>query len=414
VVLAGTRRPTGAHLGHVNLLHRLEAAGCVRGQQAREPGREAGADDDVQAALDRLSVEGQKVPRVVDVVGDRHHGGAGVEGGLGVLPVPPRAGEQDDVGVGRAGDGPGRLTERRHHGLESGLARLHDAEFVDFSEEQQLAGGAHADRSRPDHHGAHDYFSSGPLSSRHPPCCNGTGPPRLNRTPAAAMPASTRAKAPRRSALTGAGPAVGLAGIEPATSPLSGVRSNRLSYSPGVCAGHRLSPPANAMEHGASTAHPHAVLRVAREAALQHTCARSRGCRCIEGRSCARMRRSQSSVGSERPSTALKQHTPGGALAPTRHLVLGLQRPVAPAWLDQLPAEWVLSLGRYAVMAARAIHRPFPRVGVLPLSSCDAMGTRPISSLRAISAVWTKAHPVGQCARSAPDKEKPHLALPSS
>ena len=27
---------------------------------------------------------------------------------------------------------------------------------------------------------------------------------------------------------------VGLAGIEPATSPLSGVRSNRLSYSPGI------------------------------------------------------------------------------------------------------------------------------------------------------------------------------------
>jgi hypothetical protein len=32
---------------------------------------------------------------------------------------------------------------------------------------------------------------------------------------------------------------VGLAGIEPATSPLSGVRSNRLSYSP-VCERTRL------------------------------------------------------------------------------------------------------------------------------------------------------------------------------
>ncbi|CCM62288.1 hypothetical protein BN381_100175 [Candidatus Microthrix parvicella RN1] len=28
---------------------------------------------------------------------------------------------------------------------------------------------------------------------------------------------------------------MGLAGFEPATSPLSGVRSNQLSYSPGLC-----------------------------------------------------------------------------------------------------------------------------------------------------------------------------------
>jgi hypothetical protein len=84
----------------------------------------------------------------------------------------------------------------------------------------------------------------------------------LIRTPAAAMAASTRARAPRRTALTGAGLGVGLAGIEPATSPLSGVRSNRLSYSPGISAGHRLSAPADAVAHAASTAHPYAFRRL--------------------------------------------------------------------------------------------------------------------------------------------------------
>ena len=38
---------------------------------------------------------------------------------------------------------------------------------------------------------------------------------------------------------------VGLAGIEPATSPLSGVRSNRLSYSPADRKRYRPAPTAD-------------------------------------------------------------------------------------------------------------------------------------------------------------------------
>ena len=73
-----------------------------------------------------------------------------------------------------------------------------------------------------------DHRSSGPDSSRQPPWRGGVPPVPRKRKAAATRPAMPRATRARRSRAI-----VGLAGIEPATSPLSEVRSNRLSYSPG-------------------------------------------------------------------------------------------------------------------------------------------------------------------------------------
>jgi hypothetical protein len=156
VVLAGARRPAGADLGHVDLLHRLEAAGGVGGEQARQAGREAGADDHVEPTLDGLGVEFQQGAHVVDVVGDRDHRCAGVEGHLGPFPVTPRTGEQHDVGAGRAGDRPGRVAQGLDHGIEARLTGLGDTDTVDLTQEKQLARGAHAHRSGPHHHGVHE------------------------------------------------------------------------------------------------------------------------------------------------------------------------------------------------------------------------------------------------------------------
>ena len=92
---------------------------------------------------------------------------------------------------------------------------------------EQLAGRPHGDLARAhQEHGAHR--KSGPSSSRHPPDLDGTLPLARNRTTAPATTAIAATSSPRRNFFT-----VGLGGIEPPTSSLSGMRSNRLSYSPG-------------------------------------------------------------------------------------------------------------------------------------------------------------------------------------
>jgi hypothetical protein len=109
----------------------------------------------VQPTLDGLGVEGQQGAHVVDVVRDRNHGGAGVEGDLGCLPVASRAGEQHHIGAGGTRHRPGRLTQRLDDGVQACRPGLGDAQAVDLTEEQQLAGGAHPHRSGPYHDGAH-------------------------------------------------------------------------------------------------------------------------------------------------------------------------------------------------------------------------------------------------------------------
>src|SRR5205085_6775750 len=98
-------------------------------------------------------------------------------------------------------------------------------QVVDRSQREELAGGRGP--YRPDTHddGAHQYRSDS-VSSRQPPRWGLAALPPRSRTRAAATPARAMANRARRFMM------VGLAGIEPATSPLSGVRSNRLSYSP--------------------------------------------------------------------------------------------------------------------------------------------------------------------------------------
>ncbi len=80
--------------------------------------------------------------------------------------------------------------------------------------------------------------SSSRSRSRQPPVPGGTGAePRSRSTAASTAPMPTAMVARRIPATLSPVLVVGLAGVEPATSPLSGVRSNQLSYSPAELGG---------------------------------------------------------------------------------------------------------------------------------------------------------------------------------
>ncbi len=91
-------------------------------------------------------------------------------------------------------------------------------------------------------HASGDQRRSEPASSRQLPSLRGMSCDERSRSTMVTRPPTTTASSARRRKLTvaDAGPCVGLDGIEPTTSPLSGVRSNRLSYSPAEP--HTLQP----------------------------------------------------------------------------------------------------------------------------------------------------------------------------
>ena len=115
------------------------------------------------------------------------------------------------------------------HGVDLlGIGVVHD-DVVDLSVDASWRAAAR--RPRPRRRARRSTWfqrRSGPLSSRQPPSCGGTPPraPHAER-PRRSTPAIPKRDQGRRTLFT-----VGLAGIEPATSSLSGMRSNRLSYSP--------------------------------------------------------------------------------------------------------------------------------------------------------------------------------------
>ena len=244
-------------------------------QQARQTRRETDPHDDAAARGHRSGVQPQDRLHLLGIVGRGDHVAAGVEGGghdLELLAGLSR--DQDDVGRATAVGPihPIGLPQDRHRRPERGAQLV--ASLLAASRDRDVRGAGPSVRSRrdqlsrgagPDDAGAHDGHPgpdrlgrvgstqrrSSPVSSRQPPPCRGGSvEPRKRSTRPTSPPMATAAAArrrprtvpPRRVACRtrvprgpdGTAGMVGLAGIEPATSPLSGVRSNRLSYSPGT------------------------------------------------------------------------------------------------------------------------------------------------------------------------------------
>ena len=232
VVLAGAGGAGRARLGHVDFGDAVELAGGVTGQYAGEPGCEAGADHDRQGPLGGFGVEVLEKTNGLDVIAGRHDVGAGGECGFGHGSVSVGTGEHNHVGLGAEFRRPGRNHGRRSERLDdlgrSTRVGVDDTETLDAVGRGELSRGAGARCTNADDDGAHQR-RSGPESSRQPPSFGGLPPVPRSRSTPATIPAMPRASRARRSAFIG----VGLAGIEPATSALSVLRSNRLSYSPG-------------------------------------------------------------------------------------------------------------------------------------------------------------------------------------
>ena len=118
MVLARARRTTRTELGDVDLLDRVELGGRVRGQHARQAGREPGAEHDVQAALARFTIQleqGADLPQRVAYRDDvRTH----LQRRLGQRAVGHGRGQHDDVraveGLGGRGHLTRGLAERAH------------------------------------------------------------------------------------------------------------------------------------------------------------------------------------------------------------------------------------------------------------------------------------------------------------
>ncbi len=296
VALSGARRPSRSHLGHVDLEQGIEGSCAVPGQHAGEPGHEARSDHQGHAAGSGPTVEAQQGPHIVDIIGDRHHrhlANECVPGQIEVVSV--RSGQQHRVGVGRhplrAVGGHGSGAERTNDRFGHGPVGITDDHFVHRGRRQQLASGSRphgprphdghpnhlptTSRARPDGRSTRAHrlrpcqSMSGPESSRQPPLWGGIPPdPRSRRNAAMAAPAPNASAARRIAWIIGCVPSlgrrtrvdagrsrrnpvptlvtrdhVGLARIELATSPLSGVRSNRLSYSPEAVARYRWATP---------------------------------------------------------------------------------------------------------------------------------------------------------------------------
>ena len=230
MVLTSAFRSTGADLGHMDLAHDVELHRAVNSQHAGEAGGEARTHHDRRSTLTRLVVHRQQVADGVDVVTRRHHGNPATQERrrlTGLSTAGP--GENDGIHVQRIRERPavgdGTVTQTLGHRLEAIGKVIAQHDLVDTGR-QELAGESGADGADAQD-GDAGHVRSGPDSSRHPPDWGGVPPLPRSRSAAATSVANPRAITARRIIFI-----VGLAGIEPATSPLSGVRSNQLSYSP--------------------------------------------------------------------------------------------------------------------------------------------------------------------------------------
>ncbi len=236
----GTCRPARSGLGDVNLIDPVEQRSCVRCEDTRETGREAGADHDRQVVRSCQRVELEQRTHLVDIVYDRDHCDprlciAARETCVGRA----RSGEQGDghagvdagcrfLGARRLGP---RTTQRSHDRVDLLGIDVADHDAVDLVRGGELPGSASSDSAGADDDDDQCRFNGGRGRSA-----------RAIRHPAAAPLHSlgragslrSRPRFPTPSRPVECFSPVGLAGIEPATSSLSGMRSNRLSYSPGV------------------------------------------------------------------------------------------------------------------------------------------------------------------------------------
>ena len=219
----------------MHLVDLLEAAGGEGSEDAGQPGGETGADDDGEVALPGVGVEGEQAGDVVDRIGRGHHERPGGEGDTGQVGMVARRGGEDHRGPGRpvvgglegggeVGSGRRDRSERLGDRLAAARVGLDHDEPVEVAQGDELTGRPGADGAGTDEDRVHEWKSC-PVSSRQPPRSGAGALPPRSRIAAAAAPARNIANSARLFT-------VGLAGIEPATSPLSGVRSNRLSYSP--------------------------------------------------------------------------------------------------------------------------------------------------------------------------------------
>ncbi len=243
VVLTRAGRATRAHPRHVDLVDGVEPVGGEASQHAGEAGREGGTHGDRDPPRVGLGPEVEQRPHVVDGVGGGDHGDPAThERPSERHLLAGRGGQHHHIGFGcrgvRTGLELGLGTERRRHLLRSGSTVVSEDHLGDRVGGRELTSrpGAHGTQA---HHGDPHQASSSGESSRHPPRCGGVPPVPRTRKMAAMIPAAPTATSARRISVTSApgqdrgdGGLVGLAGIEPATSPLSGVRSNQLSYSP--------------------------------------------------------------------------------------------------------------------------------------------------------------------------------------
>ena len=232
----------------MDLVHRLEPGGRLGREHAGQAGREPGADDERDAASLGFGAEVEQAADILDGVRHGHDRDAPGDERARQLDVQAGGGgEHDHVGLDRRVVRPslagGLVTEGRGDLVDARRSQVPQHDLLDRVGRGQLTSGARPDRAETEDGDAHQVRSSG-VSSRQPPRCGGVPPVPRARSTAATMPAIPRATSALRIRVTatprygtaGVRPraSVGLAGIEPATSPLSGVRSNRLSYSPGA------------------------------------------------------------------------------------------------------------------------------------------------------------------------------------
>ena len=221
-------------------------------QDIGQTGGEPSADGQPDTVGSGHRIKGEQLVDLAEVIGGRNNGDPSREprsslSGLGAN----RTGQNDHVGVhevGRVGAIAANLGGHGFdHGGYPGDLRVTHHDIDHRRRGGQLAGDSCAGGANTHHHRPYRRRShSGHLRAREfPPTTarnrwrSGVAQPentsdktgntkRNQRTAEQSQHEASRSKP----VPVGAGGIVGLAGIEPATSPLSGVRSNRLSYSP--------------------------------------------------------------------------------------------------------------------------------------------------------------------------------------
>jgi hypothetical protein len=233
---------------HVDLVEDVHSQRELARQQSSESRTRGGADHERDAAGSCPRFEVANSPHVVHVIRRRHD----------MMTVIDQ--RSDEIGLVRCGgDDHDRCRQRIEIGqvhdlCDAGMRSQSSANIAVAVEGQDMSSVVRelprhstADDSRPDDGNGlrsvgHD---GGRVNSRHPPRWGGTPPLPRRRKPPATRAATMSAPRARLSIFT-----VGLTRIELVTSSLSGMRSNRLSYSPGVGEPYRSVTPGLNREPG--------------------------------------------------------------------------------------------------------------------------------------------------------------------